>query len=140
MLKKNKAGYLTKIPRAPDYFNDFSRAEWNRLLKILVEDKLVTTLDISILEGACVNYGIYREMYDEITENGASTVAKYIAVRGGNSQRQGELTTMNKAFEQYTRILRMFSATPSSRHAMKVMSKDNGDPKDDDGLGGELGL
>ena len=139
MARKNKAGLLAKIPRAPEYFGEAAKAEWNRLLKILVEDKLVTTLDLNVLEGACMNYGIYRDMYDAITANGTQTMADYIAERGGNSQKQGELTTLNKAFDQYTKILRMFGATPAARHSMKLSSKD-GNPEDDDPLGRELGL
>jgi P27 family predicted phage terminase small subunit len=139
MARKSKAGLLTKIPRAPEYFGENARSEWTRLLKILVEDKLVTTLDLNVLEGACMNYGIYRDMYDAITQNGMQTMADYIAERGGNSQKQGELTTLNKAFDQYTKILRMFGATPAARHAMKLSSKE-GNPEDDDPLGRELGL
>ena len=139
MAKRNKAGLLTRIPRAPEYFGENARAEWTRLLKILVEDKLVTTLDLNVIEGACMNYGIYRDMYDAITVNGTRTMAEYIDERGGNSQKQGELTTLNKAFDQYTKILRMFGATPAARHTMKLSSKE-GNPDDDDPLGRELGL
>jgi len=139
MAKKNKAGLLARIPRAPEYFGENARAEWTRLLKILVEDKLVTTLDLNVIEGACMNYGIYRDMYDAITANGTRTMAEYIDERGGNSQKQGELTTLNKAFDQYTKILRMFGATPAARHTMKLSSKDS-NPDDDDPLGRELGL
>lgn len=139
MAKKNKAGLLTRIPRAPEYFGDNAKAEWNRLLKILVEDKLVTTLDLNVLEGACMNYGIYRDMYDAITLNGMRSMAEYIDERGGNSQKQGELTTLNKAFDQYTKILRMFGATPAARHTMKLASKDEAQDEDK-ALAEELGL
>ena len=139
MAKRSKAGLLTRIPRAPEYFGAAAKAEWNRLLKILVEDKLATTLDLNVLEGACMNYGIYRDMYDAITLNGSRTMAEYIEERGGNSQKQGELTTLNKAFDQYTKILRMFGATPAARHTMKLSSKD--DTQDEDkALAEELGL
>lgn len=139
MAKKNKAGLLTKIPRAPEYFGEAAKAEWNRLLKILVEDKLATTLDLNVLEGACMNYGIYRDMYDAITLNGQRTMAEYIDERGGNSQKQGELTTLNKAFDQYTKILRMFGATPAARHTMKLASRDEAQDEDK-ALAEELGL
>ena len=125
---------MNRYHNIPEY-----QKERTRLLKILVEDKLVTTLDLNVLEGACMNYGIYRDMYDAITLNGSRTMTDYIAERGGNSQKQGELTTLNKAFDQYTKILRMFGATPAARHAMKLSSKD-GNPEDDDPLGRELGL
>lgn len=139
MAKKNKAGLLTKIPRAPEYFGEAAKVEWNRLLKILVEDKLATTLDLNVLEGACMNYGIYRDMYDAITLNGSRTMAEYIDERGGNSQKQGELTTLNKAFDQYTKILRMFGATPAARHTMKLASRDEAQDEDK-ALAEELGL
>lgn len=139
MAKRNKAGLLTRIPRAPEYFGEAAKAEWRRLLKILVEEKLVSTLDLNIIEGACLNFGIYREMYDAITLEGSRTMAEYIDERGGNSQKQGELTTMNKALAEYTKILRLFGATPASRHTMKLSAKD--DQKDEDQeLAEELGL
>jgi P27 family predicted phage terminase small subunit len=140
MARKHKAGLLAKIPRAPEYFAENARVEWTRLLKILVEDKLVTTLDLNVLEGACLNYGIYRDMYDAITLNGTRTMAQYIDERGGNSQKQGELTTMNKAFDQYTKVLRLFGATPAARRIMKLTDKERSEENTKDPLEDELGL
>lgn len=139
MAKRRKAGLLTKVPRAPEHFGESAKVEWRRLLKILVEEKMVTSLDLMVLEGACLNYGIYRDMYDAITEFGHRTMAEYIDERGGNSQKQGELTTMNKAFDQYTKILRMFGATPAVRHTMKLSAKDEMSDEDKS-LEEELGL
>lgn len=142
MAKKNKAGLIEKAPRAPEYFGEYAKNEWSRILKIMVEEKLATTLDLCILEGACVQYGIYREMWDAVTVFGTRSIGDYIEERGGNSQKQGELTTMNKAFEQYTKVMRMFGATPAARRTMKITEKEKkeGDSSERDPLEDDLDL
>jgi len=141
MAKKKIAGLIEKVGRSPSHLSQYAQEEYKRVMKILVEEKIATTLDTVVLEGACVQYGIYREMYDSITEYGDRTVADYIIERGGNSQKQGELNAMNKAFEQYTKVMRMFGATPAARRTMKITDRENGGEEDvDDPLEKDLGL
>jgi len=124
MAKKIIAGLIEKVGQAPPHLSEHAKTEYKRIMKILVEEKIATTLDLSVIEGACIQYGIYREMYDAVTDNGEKTVADYIRERGGNSQMQGELNAMNKAFEHYTKVMRMFGATPAARRTMKIQDKE----------------
>ena len=142
MARKKKSGIITTKQKAPEYLTDIAKSEWDRLQNIFIQEKLITNLDLLVIEGACVNYGIYRELYSTITYNGDRTIADYIIERGGNSQKQGELTTMNKAFDQYVKVLRMFGATPSARATMKIGigGGDSKGNKEEDQMSKELDL
>ena len=96
MSKKKTSGLIDRVGCAPSHLSHYAQEEYKRVMKILVEEKMATTLDAVVLEGACMQYGIYRELYDSITDHGERSIADYIISREGNSQKQGELN----AYEQ----------------------------------------
>ena len=38
---------------------------------------------------------------------------------------------MNKAFTEYTKVMRMFGATPAARRTMKITEKESGEESED---------
>jgi P27 family predicted phage terminase small subunit len=63
------ANAVTSLP-APDWFTDFARGEWDRVMPILTERRILTDADIGGLENYCIAIGTVREMEAHLQEHG----------------------------------------------------------------------
>lgn len=102
------------FPTPPTTLGKQGKEEWDRLINSLY----ITDKDIGSLIIACQSYEIYLDLYEVITtvfyEDKAGkkrkrkiSVAEYCS--GRNSQQQVELTTMNKALDNYNKIIKRFT-------------------------------
>ncbi|WP_020041316.1 phage terminase small subunit P27 family [Salipiger mucosus] len=60
---------LEHIP-APDWFSVHARAEWDRVMPILSERRILTDADLGSLENYCLAIGTVREMETHLQEHG----------------------------------------------------------------------
>lgn len=63
------ADAVTCLP-APDWLTDFARREWERVMPILTERRILTDADIGGLENYCIAIGTVREMERHLQEHG----------------------------------------------------------------------
>lgn len=99
------------FPTPPPTLGKSAIEEWNRLINSLH----ITDKDVGSLIIACQSYEMYIDLYEVITtvfyEDKAGkrrkrkiSIAEYCA--GRNSQQQVELTTMNRALDNYNKIIK----------------------------------
>lgn len=99
------------FPTPPTTLGKHAKEEWDRLINSLY----ITDKDIGSLIIACQSYEIYLDLYEVITtvfyedkvgkkRKRKISVAEYCS--GRNSQQQVELTTMNKALDNYNKIIK----------------------------------
>lgn len=68
-LKTDKAA-LAKAPKAPAWFTKQAKAEWQRIMPLLVARKVLTEADMGSVENYCVAIGQVREMQALISTQG----------------------------------------------------------------------
>lgn len=111
------------VPRPPSHLNRWAKKLWKTIAAKLVEARVLTDIDLVTLELCCVQYGLYRDLYDQIhcriTDPATGrvrrrTAAEYLA--GRNSQTQPEYTAMTKAFQQWKSYMAEFGLSPLARN------------------------
>lgn len=55
---------------APEWLTEFARREWDRVMPILTERRILTDADIGGLENYCIAIGTVREMEVHLQEHG----------------------------------------------------------------------
>lgn len=61
---------VKRVPAAPAWLSKDAKAEWRRILPILLERKILTTADLGSLENYCVAIGTVREMERQLQREG----------------------------------------------------------------------
>lgn len=117
---------LLTVPKPPAGMNRWARRLWKDLIAELMEQQLVTTIDLATLELCCEAYGMYREAKDAVfhprnLETGKRvrrSLAEYL--RGRNSQTMPELTTMKNGWQLYKAYMAEFGLSPASRNRIHI--------------------
>ena len=113
---------VEKLPNPPPVMPKEGKKIWKKLGQELLEKGLLTVVDIPAFEMCCFNYGLYRELADEVCRKETDpvtgkprrrTLAEYMT--GKNSQTMPEYTSMIKAFNTYKSFLAEFGLSPASR-------------------------
>ncbi len=108
---------LDSIPSAPVSLGKYGKKEWNRMVKNLIENNLVSGLDIGLLQLACSEFNIYRECQEFLVAKNHGvrnlSVANYL--HGKNSQTAMVRTEMKQSFRNYFDVITKFGVTPSER-------------------------
>ena len=60
-LRETRDAVAQNLP-APEWMGDHARAEWDRIMPVLVERKILTTADLGSLEHYCIAIGRVREL------------------------------------------------------------------------------
>ncbi len=125
---------IRAVPKPPRGMTSWARARWKILAAELVEQDLLTTLDLGTLEICCGIYGIYAEarqaVYNPLDpatgKRRRRSLAEYL--EGRSSQTSPELATMRAAERGYRQYLAEFGLSPSSRQRLTPpKSKDSGE-------------
>jgi P27 family predicted phage terminase small subunit len=61
---------LSTVPKAPTWLSKHARAEWRRVVPLLVERRILTDADLGALESYCTSVGIVREAQETLTHDG----------------------------------------------------------------------
>lgn len=88
---------LTRVIAAPEYLKDFALQHWDRIIPLLVGDKMICPIDVGAIEMACQFYDDYRK-----AEN---------------------LRDRKSAADGYMKIMRDYGLTFASRDRLKVEDK-----------------
>lgn len=116
---------------APEWLSDDARGEWDRIVPVLAQRKILTTADLGLVENYCAAMGMVRELEREIQKVGA--VQKIYAIdKEGNSRLVNVRKNPAVAIQSdYMNKARMMAAelgcTPVSRSRPSVQDDDDGD-------------
>lgn len=64
------AAGLADTPKAPAWLSKHAKAEWRRVVPLLVERRILTDADLGALESYCVSMGAVREAQETLTRDG----------------------------------------------------------------------
>lgn len=123
-------GYVRTAPDAPDFLDDESRAEWDRVVPELQRLGLLTRVARASLVAYCENWSIYvaatREVHEfgltrekTIERRGGDVVTEYVANPAVAIQRQAGMELRRWAIE--------YGLTPASEQKVKAPDADQGD-------------
>lgn len=56
---------LSRVPKAPAYFSAYAKAEWKRVLPVLVARRILCAADLSQVETYCCMAGLVRQIETE---------------------------------------------------------------------------
>ena len=123
-----------KAPPCPRHLNKPARAEWKRMAKRLIKNRLLTEIDGTALALYCDAYARWVDAKAEVEASG------YVVKTAlGNPIQNPYLAIVNKAHEQVSKMLVEFGMTPSSRSRAVVSKPTTGDQQGDRFLGNKTG-
>jgi P27 family predicted phage terminase small subunit len=53
---------LSRVPKAPAYFSTYARAEWRRVLPLLIARRVICAADLAQVETYCMMNGLVRQV------------------------------------------------------------------------------
>lgn len=120
---------LGELP-APNWFPEDARDEWNRIVPILTERRILTEADLGSLESYCLATGLVREMQRNITENG-HIITTHKVDKDGNAvvtgmRRNPAVGIQADAMTRARLLASELGLTPVSRSRPSVTEDDEG--------------
>ena len=109
---------------APDWLADDARAEWDRVMPILAERRILTVADLGGLENYCVAIGTVRLMERQLQREGHVLVTE-----GGAVKRHPALAVQSDAMTRARLLAAEMGLTPVSR-SRPAIRDDDGDDDD----------
>jgi P27 family predicted phage terminase small subunit len=129
--RRVQADTPTTLPPAPDNFEMIAAQAWDRFGSVLVESRVLTTLDLSALEELCLVYEEVQELRDDIRDGGRVFVVE--RREGGEVERQRpQVRMLENAQKRLVALMDHFGLTPKSRERVRMHSvPEKGEPEKD---------
>ena len=112
---------LSHLP-APDWFTDFARAEWDRVMPILTDRRILTEADLGSLENYCLAIGTVREMEAHLQQHG-----HVLTDIEGRMKRNPAVGIQSDAMTRSRLLAAELGLTPVSRSRPAVREQEDGD-------------
>lgn len=112
---------ITAVPSAPAWLSKDAKAEWRRIMPLLVERRILTDADMGMVENYCLAIGTVREAQRTIAMEGLTI---------GN-RKHPAVAIQNDAMTQARQLAAELGLTPVSRSRPAMR---------DDGKGDDLGF
>jgi P27 family predicted phage terminase small subunit len=113
-------------PDCPDHLSDDARAEWQRVMPLLVKNFLVTELDSASLALYCQSYGRWKEAERAIdAQRAKGGDGMLVKAPSGYPIQNPYLAIANRAMEDCYKYLQQFGLSPSAR--TRVQASPQGD-------------
>lgn len=117
-------GALDKAPPAPKWLPAYGKAEWKRLVPILVADRKLAVHELQSVESYCISVARIREAEEIIASEG-------LVIMGARGPQRHPATAILKEHQEAARrLLIELGGTPASRGKNKGGAIGN-DPADD---------
>jgi P27 family predicted phage terminase small subunit len=129
---------LTEIPKPPSFLHRYGKQFWKKLVPVLIEEGLLTVVDLPALEICCDLYAQWREAHDavfrpvdpETGKKGKRSLAQYM--KGRNSQTQPEYSAMKSSYQAFKSYMAEFGLSPLARNRIDIpMTKEDLDPMEE---------
>lgn len=111
------------LPRPPEVLDPGARAEWDRLVELLADTRVLARTDGAALALYCQTYSRWAEAERCIREHGM-----LVEAANGGVKLSPYVVVSRQAVETMSRLLVEFGLTPSSRARLKVAAER---PKDE---------
>jgi len=106
---------VKNIPSPPDTLNKVAKAEWYRLIGELSRLKVLSHMDLSLIEVYCKEYAVYLEMNELLEKNGRVMVYKNDDGTLKHVQVAPHQRIADRAVEKMLKIAAEFGFSPSAR-------------------------
>nr|WP_037279367.1 phage terminase small subunit P27 family [Rubellimicrobium mesophilum] len=106
---------------APDWLSVDAKAEWDRVMPILAERRILTEADLGSLEMFCVAIGTVREMERELQDKGHVITVKGVPKRNPATGIQSDAMTRARL------LAAELGLTPVSRSRPAIREDDDDD-------------
>jgi len=105
---------LTRVPATPKDLGVEGKKEWRRVCRLMIAEEMLTSWDLVSLTAMCFEWERYFGAVKDIEKNGES----YTNDRDIEVLRPAS-TIRNKAFANYTKLLRLYGGDNEARSKMK---------------------
>lgn len=127
--KENEPQFEKVSPDCPDWLDDFSREEWNRLAPELERLGLLAQVDMAAFAAYCSNYSAWRQA-DEIIKESGLVVKTFTTDKDGNVllgtiKKHPAVAIRSDAFEKMKAFLIEFGFTPASRSRVHIPERED---------------
>ena len=117
---------VSDVPRAPAWLSREAKAEWRRIMPLLVERRILTDADLGSVENYCVATGQVREMQRTIDAEG------HVVSTDRGPRAHPAVKIQSDAMTRARLLAAELGLTPVSRSRPSV--RDDGDSADDSPL------
>ena len=104
---------LTGAPEKPEWLDAEASAEWDRLIAILTERRVISKADGMALALLCSTYSAWRSAAEALAKEGPA-----VETGSGGFKPSPELQAADRHRKQPLSWLREFGLTPASRHTV----------------------
>lgn len=106
-----------EAPECPVHLTDAARAEWERIVPLLINLRILSKVDTAALALYCQSYGRWQFSEAEIKKMGGALMVK---APSGYPIQNPYLAIANRAMEDCHRYLQQFGLSPSARTRVTV--------------------
>ena len=107
---------ITKVPAAPEGFDDVAKGVWNTICGELIKKNMMESIDIYNIQVICINYSIYwkciTKMGDEFTVDTGT----------GSTKTNPLFTTANQALTMANQLAAKYGFSPPDRMKLKLIN------------------
>lgn len=114
-------GPVRRVPSAPGWLSKDGKAEWRRVVPILVERRILTRADLGSLENYCVAIGQVREMERHLQGHG------HVVEVEGVMKRNPAVGIQSDAMTRARLLAAELGLTPVSRSRPAIREDDDAD-------------
>ena len=115
---------VSKVPSVPACLSKDAKAEWRRVVPILVDRRILTTADLGSLENYCLAIGTVREMERQLQRDG------HVIDVQGTLKRHPGIGIQSDAMTRARLLATELGLTPVSRSRPAVRGESPGDDLD----------
>jgi P27 family predicted phage terminase small subunit len=109
---------IIKMPPAPKYFSKISRKYYKTVGIYLLQAKIITAIDIGVLEMCCYEFGRYHDLSQELAKMKMTDIT---FEQGQDFQRLR--TAVKQSFDRWLKLAIELGMTPSSRLKFNVVKE-----------------
>ncbi|CEG09484.1 putative phage terminase, small subunit, P27 family [Afipia felis] len=118
---KTDTAAVKALLRAPTWFSKDAKAEWHRVMPLLVERRILTEADLGSLENYCVAIGQVREMERTLQKEG------HVVEIDGVPKRHPAVGIQSDAMTRARLLAAEMGLTPVSRSRPAIREDDEDD-------------
>ncbi len=105
---------ITKVPDAPDEFDDVAKGVWKTICAELIKTGIMEAIDIYNIQVICINMSIYHKCLNKMGD-------QFVVDTGTGSTKTNPLfTTANQALTMANQLAAKYGFSPTDRMKLKL--------------------
>lgn len=126
--RKDALKAMKKYPKltsdAPDWLDDTAKAEWKRIIPLLLQNSPISDLDLALIASHCSEYAVVAECGQQLKKSGVVTETKT------GLKQSPYFMAQQKALKDLHSIDSQLGLSPVSRMRLEIHKAQNDQPKD----------